>query len=68
MAAEPRESKPNGHLIAALVILLSIVLAIAWFGRERDVPPSSQNDAAPRGRRWRPLGPVPRTEPGALER
>jgi cytoskeleton protein RodZ len=45
MAAEPPESRPNGHLIAALLILISIVLAIAWFGRERDQPPSSRNGA-----------------------
>jgi transcriptional regulator with XRE-family HTH domain len=45
MAAEPPDaSKPKGHLVAALVILLSIVLALAWFGRERDAPPSSRND------------------------
>jgi transcriptional regulator with XRE-family HTH domain len=44
MAAEPDESRPKGQLVAALVILLSIVLALAWFGRERDVPPSSRND------------------------
>jgi hypothetical protein len=43
MAAEPDEPRPKGHLVAALVILLSIVLALAWFGRERDVPPSSRN-------------------------
>jgi cytoskeletal protein RodZ len=46
MAAEPPESRPNRHLIAALLILLSIVLAIAWFGREREQPPSSRNGAA----------------------
>jgi cytoskeleton protein RodZ len=46
MAAEPVEPKPKGHLVAALVILLSIVLALAWFGRERDAPPSSRNDGA----------------------
>src|SRR5688500_13656734 len=34
MAAEPDDRKPKGHLVAALVILLSIVLALAWFGRE----------------------------------
>jgi cytoskeleton protein RodZ len=46
MAAEPDapKPKPKGHLVAALVILLSIVLALAWFGRERDAPPSSRND------------------------
>jgi cytoskeleton protein RodZ len=65
MAVEPRESKPNGQLIAALVILLSIVLAIAWFGRGRDLPPSSQNDAAPRAD-LAAVGTVPRTEPGAI--
>src|SRR5215208_5493183 len=46
MAAEPPDSRPNGHLIAALLILLSIVLAIAWFRRERDQAPSSRNGAA----------------------
>ena len=50
MAAEPRQSKPNRHMVAALLILLSIVLAIAWFGRERDAAPSSQNEAASQGR------------------
>jgi cytoskeleton protein RodZ len=53
MAAEPDERKPKGHLVAALVILLSIVLALAWFGRERDAPPSSRNDGA-----IRPASPV----------
>jgi cytoskeleton protein RodZ len=52
MAAEPDERKPKGHLVAAVVILLSIVLALAWFGRERDARPSSRNDGAmkPAGR------------------
>lgn len=50
MAAESRQSKPNRHMVAALLILLSIVLAIAWFGRERDAAPSSQNEAASQGR------------------
>jgi cytoskeleton protein RodZ len=50
MAAEPPDaSKPKGHLVAALVILLSIVLALAWFGRDRDARPSSRNDGG-RGR------------------
>ena len=44
MAADPAEPRPKGHLLAAIVILLSIVLALAWFGRERDTPPSSRND------------------------
>ena len=44
MAAEPEEPKPKGHLVAALVILLSIVLALAWFGREREAPPSSRDN------------------------
>lgn len=44
MAPEPdAPRRPKGHLVAALVILLSIVLALAWFGRERDAPPSSRN-------------------------
>lgn len=47
MAMEPGESRPNGHLIAALVIVVSIVLALAWWGRDRDAPPSSRNGAAP---------------------
>jgi cytoskeleton protein RodZ len=46
MAAEPQQTRPKGHLVAAIVILLSIVLALAWFGRERDVPPSSRHDGA----------------------
>jgi cytoskeletal protein RodZ len=48
MAAEPAESAPNRPLIAAaLLIVVSIVLAIAWFGRERDLPPSSRNGTPP---------------------
>jgi len=46
MAAEQEQARPKGHLVAAIVILLSIVLALAWFGRERDVPPSSRHDGA----------------------
>jgi hypothetical protein len=49
MAPEPQQARPNGHLVAAIVILLSIVLALAWFGRERDVPPSSRHDGAAGG-------------------
>jgi cytoskeleton protein RodZ len=51
MAPEPVEHRPRGHLVAALVILVSIVLALAWFGRERDAPPSSRHDggAGPAG-------------------
>jgi cytoskeleton protein RodZ len=51
MAAEPDapKPKPKGHLVAALVILLSIVLALAWFGRDRDARPSSRIDGG-RGR------------------
>ena len=60
MAAEPTEPRPNGHLIAAAVIIVvSIVLAIAWFGRARDVPPSSRHDAAPGQPRMAAAAPVP---------
>src|SRR3954469_21170224 len=48
MAVEGAEPRPNGPLIAAaLIIVLPIVLAIAWFGRARDQPPSSRHDAVP---------------------
>src|SRR5215218_8981942 len=58
MAAEPAEPRSNGHLVAAAVIIvLSIVLAIAWFGRTRDVPPSSRHDA--RQPRMATAAPVP---------
>ena len=50
MAAEPRESRPNRHVVAAVVIGLSLALAIAWFGRDRDVRPSSRNGSLPAAR------------------
>jgi cytoskeleton protein RodZ len=60
MAAEPAGPRPNGHLIAAAVIIvLSIVFAIAWFGRARDLPPSSRHDAAPGQPRMAMAAPVP---------
>jgi cytoskeletal protein RodZ len=57
MAAEPRPSRASSHLVAALVIVVSIVLAIAWLGRGRDAPPASRQGPAP--------SPAARAAPGA---
>ena len=47
MAAEVPEppSKPNGRLLVAGLIVISIVLAIVWFGRDRGTPPASRLEA-----------------------
>jgi len=44
MAVETPEppSKSNGRLIVAGLIVISIVLAIVWFGRDRGAPPASR--------------------------
>jgi cytoskeletal protein RodZ len=39
--------RPTGRLLAAWLIVISIVLAIAWFGRDRESPPASRQDTAP---------------------
>jgi cytoskeletal protein RodZ len=38
---EPR-SQPTGRLLVAGLIVISIVLAIVWFGRDRGAPPASR--------------------------
>jgi cytoskeleton protein RodZ len=48
MAVEVPEppSKPNGRLLVAGLIVISIVLAIVWFGRDRGAPPASRLESA----------------------
>jgi cytoskeletal protein RodZ len=46
IAVDPAEPSPRpmGRLLAAGLIVISIVLAIAWFGRDRGLPPSSRQE------------------------
>ena len=46
MAVETLESRsrPTGRLLAAGLIVISLVLAIVWFGRDRGGPPASRLD------------------------
>jgi cytoskeleton protein RodZ len=47
MASEPTPPQRRaGPFLALLVLLLSIVLVLVWFGRGRDVPPASRDDRA----------------------
>ena len=47
MATEVPEppSKPNGRLLVAGLIVISIVLVIVWLGRDRGAPPASRLEA-----------------------
>jgi cytoskeleton protein RodZ len=58
LAAEPEPVDKTGRAVAAVVLAISVLLVMLWYGMDRNVAGSSRNDSTPPSSNVRPVAKV----------